>query len=192
MNTFDIHDLDLARAGDRQAFGRLVKQLMPRLYGVVYTLTPQPDEVYDILQDSFVKAYRALPRLRDNAAFLPWLYRIAINTARSRLSRRREFAAEPDSAVFLEVVQADVAWEQVDQHERQALVQRALAQLSLEHREVVVLVELESLNCNEVAELLGCPPGTVRSRLHYARKQLKSLLNPYRSWFYPEEKKAHD
>lgn len=94
--------------------------------------------------------------------------------------------------MFLQAVQADTAWEQVEQHERQAFIQRALDQLSLEHREVVVLVELESLSCNEVAELLDCPPGTVRSRLHYARKQLKNLLNPYRSWFYPEEKKNHD
>ncbi|PKL76003.1 MAG: RNA polymerase subunit sigma [Candidatus Melainabacteria bacterium HGW-Melainabacteria-1] len=181
------HNLLQARQGDKQAFRRLVDYLMPRLYAVVYAIIPDTDEVYDILQDSFVKAYRGLPGLRKPEAFVGWMTRIAVNTARSRVTRRREFATEPDALVFTQLASPEKASQALEQQELQQLLQRALQQLSPEHREVVALVELEELSCAEAAKLLECPPGTVRSRLHYARKRLQELLAPYRSWLFREE-----
>ncbi len=174
-----------AQAGDRSAFQMLVNASMPKLYGVVYALYPNRDEVYDILQDTFVKAYRALPRLEDPEAWHSWITRIAVNTAKTRLSRRKEWATAPEHHVFENTVStAPSVNKRLEHEDAQQLLSQALQQLSPEHREVVALVELQELNCAEVARVLACPAGTVRSRLFYARKQLSKILAPYKKhWF---------
>lgn len=188
MTEQEIHQcLHQARQGDKQAFRRLVDHLMPRLYAIVYAMIPDPDEVYDILQDTFVKAYRGLPGLRKPEAFVGWISRIAVNTARSRLTRRREFATEPDDLVFGQIAVPEKVTEALEQQELQQVLNSALMQLSPEHREVVALVELDELSCADAAKLLDCPAGTVRSRLHYARKRLQEILAPHRSWLFREE-----
>jgi len=186
-----LQQVRLAQQGDRQAFRTLVDHMMPRLYAVVFAICPNADEVYDILQDVCVKTWRALPKLRQPEAFSGWMMRIAVNTTRTRLSRRKEFPAEPDSAVFLSQAVSDQTLEHLAQAEVGELLQGALQQLSPEHREVVALVELEEMNCAEASRLLDCPAGTVRSRLFYARKQLKALLAPYRQALFQEEPR-HD
>lgn len=171
--------LHKARAGDQKAFEHLVRELMPRLYGVVFSMIPNADEVYDILQESFLKGYRNLNRLHAPEAFVGWMTRIAVNTARTKLTRRREYATEPDALIFEWESVPDRAVQTLEHKELQQLLEAAMQQLSPDHREVVALVELEELNCAEAAKLLDCPAGTVRSRLHYARKKLKELLTPY-------------
>lgn len=188
MTEQEIHQcLHQARQGDKQAFRRLVDHLMPRLYAIVYAMIPDTDEVYDILQDTFVKAYRGLPGLRKPEAFVGWISRIAVNTARSRLTRRREFATEPDDLVFGQIAVPEKVTEALEQQELRQVLNSALMQLSPEHREVVALVELDELSCADAAKLLDCPAGTVRSRLHYARKRLQEILAPHRSWLFREE-----
>jgi len=188
MTEQEIHQsLQQARQGDKQAFRRLVDHLMPRLYAIVYAMIPDTDEVYDILQDTFVKAYRGLPGLRKPEAFVGWISRIAVNTARSRLTRRREYATEPDDLVFGQLAVPEKVNEALEQQELQQVLNQALMQLSPEHREVVALVELDELSCADAAKLLDCPSGTVRSRLHYARKRLQEILAPHRSWLFREE-----
>lgn len=188
MTEQEIHQsLQQARQGDKQAFRRLVEFLMPRLYAIIYAMIPDTDEVNDILQDTFIKAYRGLPGLRKPEAFVGWISRIAVNTARSRLTRRREFATEPDDLVFGQIAVPEKVNEALERQELQQLLHSALMQLSPEHREVVALVELDELSCAEAAKLLECPAGTVRSRLHYARKRLQELLAPHRSWLFREE-----
>ncbi len=176
-----------AQQGDRSAFQMLVNESMPILYRVVYQIYPNRDEVYDILQDTFVKAYRALPGLKTPAAWNGWITRIAVNTAKTRLSRRKEWATAPEHHLFentaSEAQAADVALESED---AQRLLSEAMQQLSVEHREVVALVELQELNCAEAAEILQCPAGTVRSRLFYARKKLGQILAPYRKHWIAE------
>ena len=169
----------------------LVEETMPKLYGVVYQIYPNRDEVYDILQDTFVKAYRALPRLKEPKAFYGWLTRIAINTAKTRVMRRKEWATAPDDFTFEkhpDIVENTQAEQNLEQQDDQRLLQQALGQLTFEQREVVALVELQELNCAEAAEVLDCPAGTVRSRLFYARKKLKKILAPYRkNWLLEED-----
>ena len=169
-----------AQQGDRKAFQMLVKDAMPRLFRVVYPICPNRDEVHDILQDAFIKAYRALPGLKQPEAFSGWLLRIAVNTAKNRVTRRKEFATDPTDYTFTQLEAVHETGAGLLQEDNQRLVSEALTQLSPEHREVVALVELQELNCAEAARVLDCPPGTVRSRLFYARKKLKQLLAPYR------------
>lgn len=185
-------EIQRAQQGDRAAFQRVIAQLSPRVYAVIFALYPNEDEVYDILQDVCIKAWQALPQLRQPEAFQGWLMRIAVNTTRSRLSRRKEFPQAPDAAVFLNQSSPSPHRDEVlSQEENRLLLQAALDQLSAEHREVVALVELEEMNCAEASRLLDCPAGTVRSRLFYARKQLKRFLQPYRSFLF-QEAPQHD
>lgn len=180
-------EIKQAQKGDREAFQRVISVLSPRLYAVVFALYPNQDEVYDILQDVCIKAWQRLPQLRQAEAFQAWLMRIAVNTTRSRLSRRKEFPQAPDAAVFLHQTSASPDGDEVlSQEENRLLLQAALDHLSPEHREVVALVELEEMNCAEASRLLNCPAGTVRSRLFYARKQLRRFLQPYRQFLFQE------
>ena len=176
-----------ARKGDRAAFRELVRIMMPRLFAVVYSMVGNADEVNDILQDTFVRAYRGLPKLRQPEAFAGWITRIAVNTARTRLSRRREYPMEPTAPLFQLQGKSDNTVQELEQEDIQRVLHQAMNQLSPEHREVVAMVELEEMNCAEAAKILDCPAGTVRSRLHYARKRLKELLTPYKNHFLQEE-----
>lgn len=180
--------IEQAMQGDKVAFRHLVDRMMPRLYAVVYGMVSNSDEVYDILQDVFVKSYKALPKLRNPDAFAGWMTRIAVNTTRTRLSRRREYPAEPNAPVFLQAKSEDRASQGLERQDAQKVLFSAMEQLSEEHREVVALVELQEMNCAEAAEILDCPAGTVRSRLHYARKKLKQLLAPHRNAFLQEDR----
>jgi len=128
-----------------------------------------------------------LPKLNEPRAFAGWLTRIAVNTTKTRLTRQREYATEPNSLLFSQQAVPDQAVSRLEQADLQALLNQALEELSSDHREVVALVELQEMNCAEAAEILGCPAGTVRSRLHYARKQLKRILSPYRHYLIQEE-----
>lgn len=183
--TLQTRCVERAQQGDRSAFQMLVNESMPILYRVVYAMYPNRDEVYDILQDSFVKAYRSLHTLKQPEAWNGWITRIAVNTAKSRLSRRKEWATTPEHYLFENAVSADPeVSERLEQEDAQALLNQALQDLSPEHREVVALVELQEMNCAQAAEVLDCPAGTVRSRLFYARKKLKKILAPYKKqWF---------
>lgn len=165
----------------------LVNESMPILYRVVYQIYPNRDEVYDILQDTFVKAYRALPGLKTPAAWNGWITRIAINTAKTRLSRRKEWATAPEHHLFENTVsEVPGADDRLEAEDSERLLSAALQQLSAEHRAVVSLVELQELNCAEAAEILQCPAGTVRSRLFYARKKLSQILAPYKKHWVSE------
>jgi RNA polymerase sigma-70 factor, ECF subfamily len=181
VNNELIQKLTRAQAGDQQAFKEVVKEFMPQLYGMVYAMIPQHEDVNDILQEVFVKVHRALPQLNNKQAFRSWVYRIALNTARNHLrsKARREIPTEAEEFARQVGGSPDKTPEQLEQSEVRAQIFKALETLSPEHREVVTLVELEELNCAEAAEVLGTPAGTVRSRLHYARKKLKELLQPY-------------
>src|SRR5690606_14926949 len=127
------------------------------------------------------------PGLRKPEAFVGWLTQIAVNTARTRLSRKREYATEPDSLTFAHLASPEPAHDALELEEMQGLLGKAMQELSPEHREVVTLVELDEMSCADAAKILELPAGTVRSRLHYARKRLQDILAPYRSWLYREE-----
>lgn len=170
--------------GRRDAFGELVFRYQGRLYNAAVRLVDTPEDAADVVQDAFLNAYQSLHTFKGDAEFFTWLYRIAFNTAISLKRKRRAVVSldtaggrdgglDPDDPS--EYVRPGAALERT---EEEAQLQAAMARLSHEHREVLVLKDIEGLKYEVIAELLGVPIGTVRSRLHRARLELRELLAP--------------
>jgi RNA polymerase sigma-70 factor (ECF subfamily) len=163
--------------GDEQAFDVLVDRHRRRVYSLVCRLAP-PGDADDLAQEVFLAAYRALPGFRCDARFSTWLYRISVHVCSHHLRRRRWETDELDEGM------PDL--EPDHDPERRALsselkdrVQRAIDALPYKLRLVVVLRDMHGLSYEEIAGVVGCPVGTVRSRLHYATARLELSLRPY-------------
>ncbi|HEU4754183.1 MAG TPA: sigma-70 family RNA polymerase sigma factor [Armatimonadota bacterium] len=163
--------------GDESAFDELVERHRRRIYSLVCRLA-NPGEADDLAQDVFIAAYKALPNFRGDSAFSTWLYRIAVHVCSHHLRKRRLDTTDLDEQ------QQD--FERGHDPERSAIstelqerVRAAIDQLPYKLRLVVVLRDMQGLNYEEIAQVVGCPIGTVRSRLHYATQRLASALQPY-------------
>lgn len=182
MPSDDSRLIESALAGNRDAFGELVLKHQDRLFGTLVHLLGSVHDARDVGQDAFLLAYEKLGSFRHEASFYAWLFRIAYNSAIS--SRRKKRTArhsldEYKSRIGLEPVDfrssTDPAHHlQTDDAQRQ--VRHALEELGAEYRDAIVLKEIEGLRYEEIAELLGCPIGTVRSRIHRARQLLREKL----------------
>ena len=168
-------------AGDTAAFGRLVGVYQDRLYNSLLRVLGSAEDAADIVQDAFVQAYTKLDTFRGSSAFYTWLYRIAFNLAMSH-ARREHKAASLDgmkSLVGDEPMDGQPTAEaNVLLQERAELVHAALAELSMDYRQILVLREIEGCRYDEIAEILALPVGTVRSRLFRARLHMRDLLTP--------------
>lgn len=180
--------IDAALGGNAEAFGRLVARYQDRLFGAMLHVVGSFEDARDVVQDAFVQAFVKLASFRRASAFYTWVYRIALNGAASR--RRREKGkllpgGVPKSALSLDG-EAARACEPVDpgpapaarleQHDRAEQVRAALARLADEYRAVLVLREIDGCDYDTIADVLDLPVGTVRSRLHRARAQMRELL----------------
>lgn len=179
--------VERARGGDDRAFEGLVTLYQDRIHSYVARMLNDPEEAFDITQDAFVRAYQSLPRFRGTASFQTWLYRIATNLAIDaiRRGRRRNEGAisldapldTPEGSVVRELPdegrgpELEAAGQAVRQE-----VEAALLQVSPRLRPVLVMYDLQGMSYQEIAQVLGCPLGTVKSRLFNARMQLKELL----------------
>jgi len=175
----DAHLIDATLAGDSAAFGRLVTKYQDRLYNTIVQVVGSTEEALDVAQDAFVQAYLKLASFQRNAAFFTWLYRIAFNVAISRRRRQRPTASveERRAATGQEPAdQGDAPGDRLESQERVTQVRAALALLSEEHRTVLVLREIDGCCYETIAEILDLPVGTVRSRLHRARMELRDQL----------------
>ena len=166
--------------GDTAAFGALVRKYQVRLCTSLVHICGSLDDAEDVAQEAFVQAYVKLRTFAGGSAFYTWLYRIAVNAAISRRRRRREQTSVDSKREDLGLEPLD-AGEQADERllreERAVQVQRAMARLSDEHRTILVLREIDDHDYDEIANILQLPVGTVRSRLHRARLQLKEQLD---------------
>ena len=172
--------IDASLRGHSQAFGRLVQIHQDRLYNVIAQFVGDRVEAEDIVQDAFVQAYLKLKSFQRNSAFYTWLYRIAFNTAVSRRRRKRiETSVEKSREETGEepVDFGDAPGDRLIRQERAQQLHSALDKLSAEHRAIVVLREIEGLDYEAIATILEINIGTVRSRLHRARVQLRDKLN---------------
>lgn len=177
------------QAGEVAAFDALVLRYRERVYGVIYNLIGNREDAADLTQDCFIKAFRSIHRFHAQAAFFTWLYRIAVNSTLSQLRRQRlrSFLSldqlDTEAPVAKEVIDALTDNSGSDRatfaQELQEKLNDALQRLSIKHRTVVTLFEIDGLNHQEIADVMGCSEGTVRSRLHYAKQQLQSELAPY-------------
>jgi RNA polymerase sigma-70 factor (ECF subfamily) len=177
--------IDRAQAGDREALNRLLAGARPRLVAVALRVVHDRDDAEDVVQESLLKVCRNLTRFEGRAAFTTWLHRIVVNTALDRLRRpdlRHDRVAEiedidrrpePVGAVDDQTPERLYGRAQAG-----AAVQRAMARLSLVHREVLSLRELDGESYQEIASIARCPVGTVMSRLHHARRRLALELAP--------------
>jgi RNA polymerase sigma-70 factor (ECF subfamily) len=168
--------------GDTAAFGDLVRRYQDRLYNTVYRLLDNADDAQDVVQDAFLNAYQSLAGFKGDSQFFTWLYRIAVNTAISHKRKQRvtlsiEAGRNGQGRVEpLDTSDASRPGQALERAEEERRVQGALNRLSLEHREVLILKDLEGEKYEAMAERLGVPIGTIRSRLHRARCELRELL----------------
>ncbi len=162
-----------AQRGDRAAFDELVVRHRDRLYAVTLRLTRHQADAEDALQETFLNAYRGLGRFGGRSRVSTWLYRIAVNASYDLVARRRSRETSLDADAATEPAAPGDPFEQDAQ--RRAL-ERALAGLSDEFREAVVLSDIAGLGAEEAAELLGVPAGTVKSRVYRGRALLAAAL----------------
>ena len=175
----DAQLIDDTLAGNSAAFGELICRHQDRLFNTIVHVVGCHDEARDVVQDAFVQAFVKLESFQRSSAFYTWLYRIAFNTAISRQRRRKPMASveQAREATGGEPVgRGGAPEERIEQQERVGQVQRALATVCEEHRTVLVLREMEGRSYDEIAEILDLPIGTVRSRLHRARAELREEL----------------
>jgi RNA polymerase sigma-70 factor (ECF subfamily) len=171
--------IDETLTGDTAAYGKLVQKYQDRLYNSAVYLVGNAEDARDIVQEAFVQAFSNLRSFQGSSAFYTWLYRIAFNVAATQRRRKRvetsvEHSREQSGLDPVDERQGPA--ELVEQEERRRQVRHGLAQLSEEHRAVLILREIDGHRYEAIAEILGLPIGTIRSRLHRARLELREEL----------------
>jgi RNA polymerase sigma-70 factor (ECF subfamily) len=159
--------------GERAALEELIRNWEKRLFYYVRRLVDDEEDAWDILQEIWVRVLRGIRRLRDPRSLPSWLYTIARNTAMSHL--RLEYAHRPLQVESENLLRSEESAEEFRFEDAQQ-VHYGLSKLTLAHREVLTLYFLQDLSVEEIAEVLGVPAGTVRSRLYYAKRALRDVL----------------
>jgi RNA polymerase sigma factor (sigma-70 family) len=177
-----------ARKGDLRAYDELVRRYQERIYATIYHMTSNHEDANDLAQESFIKAFQALKSFKGGSSFYTWLYRIAVNKTINFLKQRKnkhhyslndlDFNTEhnPD---LVALISEKTPLREAGLTELQKKLNEALMRLSEPHRMVVVLHDVQGQSHEEIAEIMDCNIGTVRSRLFYARQQLQGYLAEY-------------
>lgn len=166
--------------GDKRAFDLLVLKYQHKIFGLISRYIRDADEIQDVAQEAFIKAYRALPKFRGDSAFYTWLYRIAINTAKNHLvSRGRRPPARDIDIDDAEYYEAASSLRDIENPENvlygqelKAVVEKAIETLPEDLRAAVTLREFDGLSYEDIADVMECPVGTVRSRIFRAREAI--------------------
>ncbi len=183
-------DIDIlvkqAASGDTYAFGELVKKYEKMVYNLAYQYSGNREDAFDISQEVFIKAWRAIGTFRGDCSFSTWIYRITKNAYLdfSMKSARRETLSlnvtdDDGEDKSLDIVNTDESTSPEDvaeKNERETALHSAIASLGDEHREIIVLREFEGYSYDDIASMLGLELGTVKSRINRARKQIKIFL----------------
>ena len=169
--------VDRARLGDRHAFDLLVLKYQSRLLAVSTRLVPNQSDALDVLQDTFVKAFRSLHTFRGESAFYTWLYRIAVNTAKNHLASKSKepkgISVDDDGAADLSLLHdLSAPDEEAGAEELQGAILHAIEQLPQDLKHALTLRELEGMSYDDIALAMSCPIGTVRSRIFRAREHV--------------------
>ncbi len=168
--------------GNTAAFGALVRRYQERLYNSVYRLAENAEDAQDVVQEAFLSAYQSLDSFKGDSLFFTWLYRIAVNTAislrrKKRVLVRMETGSNGEQSIDpLDSSAESQPGHALEQAEQARRVREALGRLSPEHRTVLVMKDMEGQKYETMAEILQVPIGTIRSRLHRARLELRELL----------------
>jgi RNA polymerase sigma-70 factor (ECF subfamily) len=176
-----------ARRGDREAFRSLVERYQHKVTALATGMLRNRDDALDVVQDTFTKAYQSLDRFKGESSFYTWLYRITLNLCidhQRRTARMPQASIEatesPEEAPRINAAREDAErddpLQRIHEAEVGQRIRQAIAELTPEHRAVILLREVEGLSYEEISRALECPKGTVMSRLHYARRQLQTRL----------------
>ncbi|MBC8184015.1 sigma-70 family RNA polymerase sigma factor [candidate division KSB1 bacterium] len=184
INQTDKEDLRLvrkAKKGNQKAFETLVVKYQKAIYGLARKMVLNHDDTNDIVQDTFVKAYRNLERFDEKYSFYPWLHRITINTTLNFIEKNRRYKETFNRSENQDVFssQNDNSLKKIIHREYKQQIKLALEMLPLDQRVVFILRTSEELSYQEISEQLEVSIGTVMSRLSRAREKLKELLKPY-------------
>ena len=181
----DDHELvEAARKGDRDAFRTLFDRYHRRAYALAFGVLRHQDDALDVVQDAFIKAHRYLDKFEGNSSFYTWLYRIVMNLAIDHLRKHRrvkpveldeQHLDESDEALLPKILGGNPGRALMDKEIR-ARIDQALAELSDNHRAVLIMRELEGMSYEELAQAMGCSKGTIMSRLFHARKNMQKQL----------------
>lgn len=183
----DLHLIHEVQQGNKHAFDTLVLKYQYRVFKLVARYINDPSEVLDVTQEAFIKAYKAIDHFRGDSSFYTWLYRIAVNTAKNHLiSRGRRV---PESEYEISEIEQFLSKANVKEY---STPERTLIYDEMEHmlfdiiddlpsdlRTAIMLREIEGLTYEEIAEVMGCPVGTVRSRIFRAREAIERKIEPY-------------
>lgn len=184
----DYSIVKLVQTGDVAAFDKLILKYRERVFGVIYNLTANREDTADLTQDSFIKAFQSINRFQGHCSFFTWLYKIAVNTTLSHLRKNRLrsfFSLEKihedgtNAQILEQLTDKKGADRDIYLRELQEKLNEALQKLSIPHRTVITLFEIDGLSHSEIAEVMGCSEGTVRSRLHYAKQFLQGEMEKY-------------
>lgn len=177
-----------AQSGDLEAYDTLVRRHQERVYATIYHMTSNHEDAADLTQETFVKAFRALGSFKGDSSFFTWLYRIAVNKTINHLKLRKhrgqislndlDLQAENDPDLVA-LISERTPRRETSLRELQERLNVAMQRLSEEHRMVVTLHDIQGLKHEEIASLMKCNVGTVRSRLFYARQQLQAYLGEW-------------
>jgi len=179
--------IDETLQGQSEAFGQLVRRYQDRLFNSMVRITGCPAEAEDVVQDAFVQAFVKLDRFKRESQFFTWLYRIALNTSISRHRKQKPTVSidqQQDAFGAVLAANTEEVGSALERDEQMAQLAAALNQLSEEYRKILVLRELEDEPYESIAQILELPVGTVRSRLHRARKQLHEVLKTRHEQFF--------
>jgi RNA polymerase sigma-70 factor, ECF subfamily len=180
--------LQRARQGELDAYDQLVRKYQERVYSTLYHMTSNHEDANDLTQEAFIKAYQALKSFKGGSSFYTWVYRIAVNKAINFLKQRKNRVQmslddldvntehNPD---LVALISEKTPRREVGLAELQEKLNVAMQRLSEPHRLVVTLHDIQGLSHEEIAEIMDCNVGTVRSRLFYARQQLQATLSDY-------------
>jgi RNA polymerase sigma-70 factor (ECF subfamily) len=177
-----------ARKGDLAAYDELVQRYQQRIYATVYHMTSNHEDANDLAQEAFIKAFQALKSFKGGSSFYTWVYRIAVNKTINFLKQRKnrsqislndlDFNAEHDPDLVA-LISDKTPRREANLSELQEKLNEAMQRLSEPHRLVVALHDIQGLSHDEIAKIMECNIGTVRSRLFYARQQLQAYLSDY-------------
>ena len=184
----DVALVKAAREGDMRAYDRLVQRYQERIYATVYHMTSNHEDANDLAQETFIKAFSALKSFKGDSSFYTWVYRIAVNKTINFLKQRKNKTSlslndldfnienDPELVAFVSdrTPRRDIALAEL-----QEKLNKAMQKLSDVHRMVVTLHDIQGLSHEEIANIMDCNVGTVRSRLFYARQQLQAYLSDY-------------
>lgn len=175
-----------AKRGDQRAFEMLIHKYQHRIFALIHRYVRDADEVQDVAQEAFIKAWKALPRFRGESAFYTWLYRIAVNTAKNHLvSRgRRPPGSDVDASEAEQYAGGDrlrdigTPESNVLSQELKTVIEQTIEGLPEELRTAISLREFEDLSYEDIAAIMECPVGTVRSRIFRAREAIDQAVKP--------------